>query len=136
MKLFSLDYYNRELKKVLKQIDVFNEEYSYRTYVGNELKEKKGFRYKFIGSHVARRTFVSNHVREGTPINQIMKMTGHSSLPMIQKYMQIFGLDETSKFVDRLNLGLEEDNSSKELLDKFEELQKQGVFDIKNLDLD
>ena len=55
---------------------------------------------------------------------------------MIQRYMQIFGLDETSKFVDKLNLGLEQDNSSKELLEKFEELQKQGIFDKEKLDLD
>lgn len=73
LNLFSLAYYNRELKKVLKQIEIFKEGYKYRTYVGNELKERKGPRYEFIGSHVARRTFVSNHVRIGTPINQIMK---------------------------------------------------------------
>jgi len=60
-----------------------------------EIKRYKGSKeiviskpkYQFMTSHMARRTFVSILINEGMPPSVIMKLTGHTSIKTLMKYI-------------------------------------------------
>ena len=44
-------------------------------------------KYKLIGSHTARRTFVTINVLRGIPLHEIMRASGHTSYSSFQRYL-------------------------------------------------
>ena len=55
--------------------------------------------YLTVGTHTARRGFVTMLMRKATPTKNIMEMTGHKSLQTFLKYYKI-EQNETKSFMD------------------------------------
>ena len=72
---------NRIIKEVAKKCGI-NEKISL-FYHGKQRKMEK---YKYLGFHCARRSFVSNLIDLNVPISVVSKMAGHSDIKMTQKY--------------------------------------------------
>ncbi|MBK8945334.1 MAG: tyrosine-type recombinase/integrase [Ignavibacteriae bacterium] len=56
---------------------------------GNEWKKITKPKYEFIGTHTARRTFITLSIEKGMKPDVIMSITGHKSYRMMQKYLTI-----------------------------------------------
>lgn len=55
-------------------------------------------KYKYLGFHCARRSFVSSLIDRGVPISAVSKLAGHSNINMTQRYYvnQDISLDENA----------------------------------------
>lgn len=58
-------------------------------YKGNERIETTYKKYEVIGTHTARRTFISLSLQKGMKPDVIMAITGHTTYRMMQKYLKI-----------------------------------------------
>lgn len=58
-------------------------------YKGKEAIEEVKPKYQVIGTHTARRTFISLSLRKGMKPDVIMAITGHSTYRMMQRYLKI-----------------------------------------------
>lgn len=59
------------------------------SYQGNEAEEKIYKKFELIGSHTARRTFISLSLMKGMSADVIMSITGHSDYKMMKRYLAI-----------------------------------------------
>ena len=83
---------NQKMNKYLKElckIAKINDKIKVVQYRGNERIEKTFKKYEVIGSHTARRTFISLSLRKGMKPDVIMAITGHKTYRMMQKYLKI-----------------------------------------------
>lgn len=76
------------LKKICKLANI-DSKVSTVYYVGSQRIEETKFKYELIGTHTARRTFVTFSLMQGMKPETIMKVTGHSDYKMLAKYMKI-----------------------------------------------
>lgn len=67
----------------------FNEPIRIVQFKGSERIEKVVPKYKLIGSHTGRRSFISNGLSKGIPAEIMMKWTGHSDWKAMQPYIEI-----------------------------------------------
>ena len=74
----------REICKKAGIIDLIE----YKKIINGQAAYSKEPKYKLIGTHSARRTFVTLAANNNIPINIIMKVTGHKNLDTIQKYIK------------------------------------------------
>ena len=58
-------------------------------YKGNERIEEIYEKFKVVGTHTARRTFISLSLRKGMKPDVIMAITGHTTYRMMQRYLKI-----------------------------------------------
>ena len=58
-------------------------------YKGVERIETLHKKYEVIGTHTARRTFISLSLESGMPAAVVMDITGHSTYRMMQKYLKV-----------------------------------------------
>lgn len=58
-------------------------------YKGNKREETIFKKFQVIGSHTARRTFISLSLQKGMSAEVIMSITGHTTYRMMQKYLKI-----------------------------------------------
>lgn len=79
---FSDVYFNRIIKAVCQKAGVTSE---VSLYTRGEFKS--GQKWEFIGSHTARRSFVTNLYKRGVDIYTISRLCGHSSVEMTKKYI-------------------------------------------------
>jgi len=73
---------------------------------GNQRSEEFKKKYEVIGTHTARRTFITLSIEAGIPPEAIMKITGHSDYAMMKKYLKItdnFVQKEFKKYATYLN---------------------------------
>jgi integrase len=70
------------LKIVCKESGLFNE----ITRIKNKETQTYMFKYETITGHKGRDTFITNLI-ENTPINEIMKYTGHTKVSTLMKYV-------------------------------------------------
>ena len=75
-------YGNRAIKEALKKTKLFND---YTQIIDKETKKYKK-RYEAITLHKGRDSFITNLV-DTTPLNEIMKYTGHKKLSTLQGYI-------------------------------------------------
>jgi hypothetical protein len=73
---------NRMIKEVLKETELFND----ITTVFDKDKKDYKTRYEAITLHKGRNSFITNLV-EITPLNELMKYTGHKKLSTLQSYI-------------------------------------------------
>lgn len=66
-------------------------------YSGAKKIKKTYLKYKLIGTHTARRTFVTLALEKGIRPELVMSMTGHKSYPCFKKYIKI---TDKVKFVE------------------------------------
>ena len=79
---------NKYLKELCKAAGI-DETVKTVKYKGNERIETTYKKYEVIGTHTARRTFVSLSLRKGMKPDVIMAITGHTTYKMMQKYLKI-----------------------------------------------
>lgn len=58
-------------------------------YRGNERIEETAPKWRLMGTHTARRTFISNAIQKGIPPQIVMKWTGHSDYSAMKPYIEI-----------------------------------------------
>jgi len=83
---------NQKMNKYLKELcEVGEIDSVVKTikYQGTERIEKVYKKYEIVGTHTARRTFISLSLQKGMKPEVIMAITGHSDYKMMQKYLKI-----------------------------------------------
>ena len=76
---------NDYLKKIAKLAEIKGE-YPYTTHTKNGIETKSFPRYKLIGTHTARRFFITWARANKVPDNIIMKITGLKDKDMLERY--------------------------------------------------
>jgi integrase len=79
---------NKYVKELCKKAKI-NDPVKVVQYRGTERIEKTYKKYEIIGSHTARRTFISLSLQKGMKPDVIMAITGHKTYRMMQKYLKI-----------------------------------------------
>jgi len=83
---------NQKINKYLKELCILaeiDEPVTLVKFRGNKRIEENKKKYEVIGTHTARRTFITLSLRKGMQPEVIMKITGHKSYRMFQKYLKI-----------------------------------------------
>lgn len=78
--------YNKYLKYLMESVG-FTEEIKIETKISGLIQTEYIPKYKMIGSHTGRRTFVTVNVLRGIPIHEIMRASGHTSYSSFQRYL-------------------------------------------------
>ncbi len=79
---------NRWLKELAEMAGI-DESIRLTTYKGNKRIDQIIPKYKLIGTHTARRTFICQALSMGTPADVVMKWTGHSDYKSMRPYIDI-----------------------------------------------
>ena len=77
--------YNKYLKYLMMHIG-FTDEIKRETKISGLIRTERIPKYKLIGSHTGRRTFVTINLLRGIPLHEIMRASGHTSYSSFQKY--------------------------------------------------
>lgn len=77
--------YNKYLKYLMKAVGL-TEEIKRETKIAGLIQTERIPKYKLIGSHTGRRTFVTINLLRGIPLHEIMRASGHTSYSSFQKY--------------------------------------------------
>lgn len=77
--------YNKYLKYLMKAVGL-TEEIKRETKVAGMIQTERSPKYKLIGSHTGRRTFITINLLRGIPLHEIMRASGHTSYSSFQKY--------------------------------------------------
>lgn len=88
--------FNVYLKELLEESELFDKEIKKVVMVKGKEVVTKHPKWELISSHTARRSFITNHIEAGTPINKIMEMTSHKKLDTLVKYINKFGSDKAT----------------------------------------
>lgn len=83
---------NQKMNKYLKELCEFagiDESVKIVKYKGSERIEKTFKKFEILGTHTARRTFISLSLQKGMKPDVIMAITGHTTYRMMQKYLKI-----------------------------------------------
>lgn len=86
--VYSPQYFNRELGKILEHYKLFETTVTLKRKVLKENKNSKVLKRTLITSHTCRKSFVTNCVSSGIALNVIMKASGHKQLKTLQAYVQ------------------------------------------------
>ena len=78
---------NEYIKEACKVVGI-DEEIEKVGYIGKERIEKTYKKYELIGSHTARRTFITIALDKGMQPDVVMKITGHKSYKDFAKYIK------------------------------------------------
>lgn len=81
--------YNKYLKELLQYIG-FKELIKSEVKINGRIQVSYEPKWKLVGSHTARRTFVTNNVLRGFKISEIRRATGHKSESSFEKYICYF----------------------------------------------
>lgn len=82
------DRFNQRIREVGKRAGLFElVQFSYRK--GNQTVIEVKPKYEWLSSHTARRSFCTNEFMAGTPVELIMKLSGHKVLAHFYKYIRI-----------------------------------------------
>lgn len=83
--------FDRYIKQLLKYIGgEFVEEVKQETKINGYIDTKMVPKWKLIGSHTARRSFITNNVLRGYTPLEIMRASGHKSYSSFEKYLCYF----------------------------------------------
>lgn len=83
---------NQKMNKYLKELCLlagFNEPIKKVFHKGGKRVEEIKFKYQYIGTHTARRSFICNCVMLGIPVEVIIKWTGHKDYEAMSPYLKI-----------------------------------------------
>ncbi len=78
-----------EYLKELCEVAGIDETITIVKYRGSKTLKETKKKYEVVGTHTARRTFISLSLMKGMKPEVIMKITGHKSYKMFQKYLKI-----------------------------------------------
>ena len=80
--------FNEDIKKVCRVAGI-DESIKFSYKKGNRDIEEINPKYKWITSHSCRRSFCTNEFLAGTPVELIMKISGHRSLKDFYRYIKV-----------------------------------------------
>lgn len=80
--------FNDDIKRVCEIAEI-NESIKFSYKKGNRDIEEIKPKYKWITSHSCRRSFCTNEFLAGTPVELIMKISGHRSLKDFYRYIKV-----------------------------------------------
>lgn len=83
---------NQKMNVYLKELGKLcgiNEDINTTYYQGNQRIDEINPKYKLIGTHCARRTFICNALSLGIPAHIVMKWTGHSDYKAMKPYIDV-----------------------------------------------
>jgi integrase len=83
---YSQQYFNRELKNILENHNLFDAEIPKKKRQLGKIEPTYFKKRELISSHTCRRTFITLAVSANVPLNAIMLATGHTQLKTLQKY--------------------------------------------------
>lgn len=106
---FSNHYYNTLLKQLFikyskdnkKEMPELNKQITIKTQLSNTIIETKKKRFELFTSHTGRRTFITIQIHLGTSLPEIMKLTGHKKINILNEYLDIYN---TIKRGEKLNI--------------------------------
>jgi len=129
--------YNEYMKKVLEKVGFTEEVQGYKKVKisDNEWRHQLVTlpRYKFISSHVGRRSYATNLFSK-IPTVDIMNQTGHSSEKIFLKYIQKTNRDRALEIAPKLEALFEQKEEKKtDLLNKLQELMESGSPELEQL---
>jgi integrase len=79
-------HFNRTIKKIAEEAGITQEVKQFREYKDG-MEEITSKKCDLITSHVCRRTFVTLALSKGLSPGEVMKISGHSNLEMLSKYI-------------------------------------------------
>ena len=79
---------NAALKEMAQLAGIIDSE-QVVTYQGSNRIEKTFPKYRLIGTHTARRTFITLSLEKGMRIEIVMKISGHKSMSSFKKYIKL-----------------------------------------------
>jgi len=82
----SLVMMNKNIKKIAKAVKI-DTLITKVNYCGRKRIQKTGPKYKFIGTHTARKTFISLSLQKGMRPEQLKSITGHTSVKQMTPYI-------------------------------------------------
>jgi integrase len=85
---FTNPEFNRHIKTIGEMAGI-NHTIKFSHKRGNKTIEEIKPKYDWISSHTARRSFCTNEFLAGTPVELIMKISGHKSIKDFYKYIRI-----------------------------------------------
>ncbi len=88
LKVISNQKMNDYLKEVCKKAKI-DEPTKIVSYIGKERKEEIHPKHDLIGTHTARRTFITLSLEKGMSPEVVMSMTGHKDYKTFKKYIKI-----------------------------------------------
>lgn len=88
--------------KELGQLAGIDEPIRETYYKGNERIDKVSPKYKLLGTHTGRRTFICTALSLGIPVNVVMKWTGHSDYKAMKPYVDVID-DIKAKSMKKFN---------------------------------
>ena len=77
--------FNIRIQQVCKELEI-NDSIKKVSYMGKNVKEEIFPKWKLIGSHTARRTFITLMSERGMPDHQLMQIAGIKDAKTLQKY--------------------------------------------------
>ncbi len=88
LKVITNQRMNDYLKELCKDAGI-DEPIKVTTYIGAERTEQVFKKYELIGTHTARRTFITLSLEKGMSPEVVMSMTGHKDYRTFKKYIKI-----------------------------------------------
>ena len=88
---------NKQIKRLLQQYDLFPEIVT-SSFLAKERVVVEKPRRDYITCHTGRRSYVSMLAETGMNLTDIMSATGHTSVRMLQVYIDLFGKSRIDKF--------------------------------------
>ncbi len=122
---------NQKMNQYLKELGELagiDEPISETHYQGSERKgEDKAIpKYKLLGSHAGRRTFICNALAMGIPAQTVMKWTGHSDYKAMKPYVDVADKDKKD--------AMEKWNKRNDILNQLKDIPEDKLLElIKNI---
>lgn len=94
--------YNRTLHNLFKKHEMFTEKVSVkRKYINGKILVKDVFKNDVITCHSCRRSMITNALMDGYNAAQVMQMSGHKNLKILEKYSNFANDEILSKNLEK-----------------------------------
>jgi integrase len=81
--------FNRIIKLVGEKLPCLHVPFIKQVTYGREQKEFIDFKFNYLQTHTARRSFCTNEILRGTPADTIREISGHKSIRSFERYVKI-----------------------------------------------
>jgi integrase len=98
----TVQVFNRNIKEVFQKLECFHDNFAKEISKGGKRIILNVPRYELAMSHTPRRSFATNEVLSGTPISQIMAITGHETEKSFWRYVKLNKNDYTKMYSQTL----------------------------------
>jgi integrase len=100
---FNVEYhkYSNQLKEMFKdyadKLPSLKEQITITKQISKGTTNELKYRYECFGTHTGRRVFITIQIRLNTNFADIMAMTGHKSLEILQEYLDIYNKEKANE---------------------------------------